>query len=125
MPALTADIVPVILCVDDEPIVRRTSARLLASLGYETLVAADGDEAVGLLSTHAGRIDAVLCDLAMPTRSGHEVVADLRLIRPDLRVLFVSGYSDTELSLTPGTSFLPKPYTRAELGARLRALIDG
>ncbi|MBN8611812.1 MAG: response regulator [Deltaproteobacteria bacterium] len=114
-----------ILVVDDEPIVRKTAVRLLARLGYETLVAADGDEALAIVSAHAGRIDAVLCDLAMPTRSGHEVVADLRRIRPDLRVLFVSGYSDTELQRTPGTDFLPKPHTRAELGARLRALIDG
>lgn len=113
-----------ILVVDDEPSVRRTAARILASLGYDTLVAGDGDEAAALVSAHTGPIDAVLCDVAMPARSGHEVAADLRRIRPGLRVLFVSGYSDTELARTPGTDFLSKPYTRAELGARLRALID-
>lgn len=114
-----------ILVVDDEPAVRRTAARVLGSLGYEVLVAAHGDEAVALARSHPKAIDAVLCDVAMPSQSGPEVVAALRQVRPALRVLFVSGYSDNEASVADAhTAFLAKPYTRADLAARLHGLLQ-
>ena len=114
-----------ILVVDDDAVVRRTAVRLLRSLGYDALVASGGQEAVALVTAYAGPIDAVVCDVAMPARSGIDVASDLRAIRPGLRVLFVSGYSDTDLGPpTTGTAFLGKPYTRADLAARLRELIE-
>jgi len=114
-----------ILVIDDDAVVRRTAVRLLRSLGYDVLVASGGEEAVALVSAYEGPIDAVLCDVAMPARSGLEVATDLRHIRPALRVLFVSGYSDTDLGPpTAGTAFLAKPYTRTDLAARLRQLIE-
>jgi hypothetical protein len=97
--------------VDDEPSVRRTAARILASLGYDTLVAGDGDEAAALVSAHTGPIDAVLCDVAMPARSGHKWP---RIQHPPRSPGALRQAARTRLA--GRQALLSKPYTRAELG---------
>ena len=101
---------------------RRTTARLLKSLGYDVLLAADGREALQIAKTHPGTIDILLCDVAMPERSGPEVAKDIQGVKPSIRVLFVSGYPEGEESVVSSAGFLQKPFSRAALGAKLAAL---
>jgi two-component system, cell cycle sensor histidine kinase and response regulator CckA len=107
------------LVVEDEPLVRATAIRLLKSLGYEVLSAQGAEEALEQSAAHQGRIDVLLCDVAMPGRNGPSVAAELKRNRPDLKVIFVSGYAETDGAFPPGSLFLQKPYTRAELVAKL------
>jgi CheY-like chemotaxis protein len=111
-----------VLLVDDDDSVRRTTLRLLKSLGYDAVGARDGDEAVRIARTHAGPLDIMLCDIAMPGRSGPEVARDVAQIRPDIRILFVSGYPEGGEDIVAASGFLQKPFTRAALGAKLAAL---
>lgn len=113
-----------VLVIDDEPLMRSATRRLLASLGLEAHTAANLDEASAVVRAHP--LAAVVCDIAMPSMMGPEVVSRLREIVPDLPVVFVSGYS--EIELTPAitrSTFLPKPYTREQLAECLRRLIAG
>ena len=111
-----------VLLVDDDDAVRATTLRLLKSLGYEAVGARDGDEAVRIARTHAAPLDIMLCDIAMPGRSGPEVARDVAQIRPDIRILFVSGYPEGGEDTVAASGFLQKPFTRAALGAKLAAL---
>lgn len=108
-----------ILIADDDKILRRLGAELLAEMGYETLVAEDGLKAVQALRGHEGRIDLVLMDMVMPEMNGLDALREMRKIRPDIPVVFMSGY-ETEI-LREGLreeridGFLQKPYGMAEL----------
>jgi len=110
------------LVVDDEDSVRSTTARLVKSLGYDVLVASSGRQALEVARSHEGPIDVLLCDVAMPERSGPEVASEILRIRPKMRVLFVSGYPQGGESVVSSAGFLQKPFTRAALGAQLAAL---
>lgn len=113
----------VVLVVDDEDLVRNTALRTLQSLGYEVLGAADAEQAFACSAQHAGQIDMLLCDIAMPGRGGPSIAAELCRRRPELKVLFVSGYPQgTDDELLPGAGYLQKPYRRAELAAKLDEL---
>jgi two-component system cell cycle sensor histidine kinase/response regulator CckA len=110
-----------VLVVDDDDIVRTTTSRIVESLGYEVLSAADAAQAVAQCSQYAGVIDVLLCDVAMPGRDGPSVARELQRLRPGLKIVFVSGYAarpdDAELE---GSAFLQKPYSRADLAAKLK-----
>lgn len=112
-----------VLLVDDEDAVRTTTARLLKSLGYDVLQAGSGREALEVARNHPGAIDVLLCDVAMPERSGPEVASEIQQIKPDIRVLFVSGYPDGGEGVVTAAGFLQKPFSRAALGAQLSALL--
>jgi len=109
-----------VLVIDDEDLVRATAVRLLRSLGYEVLAANGAAEALAVAASHAGRIDLLLCDVAMPGRSGPSVARELVGQRPELQVIFVSGYADLDEPTLAGAGFLHKPYVRTELAAKLR-----
>ena len=113
-----------ILLIEDEELVRATTKRLLERLGYQVLEASGADEALALAAAGTTTFDAVLCDVAMPGRSGPEVVAELRTSRPGLRVLFVSGYPEGEIGASEHAAFLTKPYSLADLADTLRALFE-
>ena len=112
-----------VLVLDDEELVRKTAARLVASLGYEVLTAANEAEALRCALEHDGPIDVLLCDVAMPGRDGPSVARELRAAQPLLKVIFVSGYADAgrHAELARET-FLQKPYSRDELVAKLAEL---
>ncbi len=116
-----------ILVIDDEELVRKTAERLLKSLGYHVLSAANGSEALERSRAHSGPIGFLLCDIALPGRDGPTIAADLLSERPNLKVLFTSGYTDLAQGgpAFTGVSFLQKPYTRAELAAKLIELEGG
>jgi CheY-like chemotaxis protein len=117
-----------ILLAEDEPQVRLPTVRSLTGLGYEVLVATNGAEALSLASAHHGKIDLLVTDVVMPGMRGNELAAELRRLRPDLRVLYISGYAEDsasiERALAEGDSFLPKPFTVPDLARRVRALLD-
>jgi PAS domain S-box-containing protein len=115
-----------LLVVDDEPSVRRSMARLLASLGYAVDTAADGSEALAALQ--AGARDLVLTDLSMPRMTGEELAHTIHEIAPHLPIVFMSGNLDSEplrAKIVAGElEFLQKPVALAELAACIRRVLD-
>jgi signal transduction histidine kinase/CheY-like chemotaxis protein len=112
-----------VLVVDDEDAVRRTTARLVKSLGYEVFDASNVAEAVERAAGHAGTIDMLLCDIAMPGEDGRDLAARLVELRPELKVLFMSGYSsDMQEMRLEGALFVQKPFSRDELAHKLAEL---
>ena len=118
-----------ILLVEDEDAVRALAQRILAAGGYEVLVAADAVEALELAGTHGGAIDLLLTDLVLPGLPGVELAERLTRRRPGIRVLGMSGYAGDEIeagSAAPGgLPVLAKPFTGAELLARVAVALDG
>jgi CheY-like chemotaxis protein len=116
-----------ILVVDDEDAVRTVTARMLQHSGYDALTAADGPSAVALLRRHGAAIDCVLLDMTMPHMGGAQTMRALHELRPDLRVLLMSGYSEAEalhdLGDQRSAGFLHKPFTPATLRAALHAIL--
>ncbi len=86
-----------ILLVEDEAAVRTIAGRILTELGYTVLEASSGAEALALSATHAGGIDLLVTDVVMPGLQGHQVAAELRADHPNLRVLYVSGFTDNPM----------------------------
>ena len=117
-----------VLVVEDEPALRELTTRVLTAAGYVVLQAGSGADAIALLERHAGDLDLVFTDVVMPGMNGRELAARLQTLRPGLRVLYTSGYTeDTILRhgvLDDASRFLSKPYTPAELRRRIRAALD-
>lgn len=108
-----------ILLVDDEKALRKLTLRILIEAGYRVLEASDGAEALRIAAGEVGEIDLVLTDVEMPTLGGRGLVAELSELSPQIRVLFMSGYTDNEILRrgirTTKTHFLQKPFTPAGL----------
>ena len=118
-----------ILVVEDEEILRELAGEVLSSLGYEVLTAEDGEAAMQILrSEAAGRIGLVVTDMMMPRMSGRELVVWIRENVGDLRVLFMSGYTDDEIirGAIEGAEvdYLQKPFTPKTLAAKIRRVLD-
>ncbi len=123
-----------VLLVEDDAMVRRHVEGLLAALGYRTLVAENGAEALAILG-RGERVDLIFTDMVMPGgMSGRDLAEAARRMRPDLKILFTSGYTNEMLkaggtasppSAEPAANFIAKPYRRRELAAKLRAVLDG
>ena len=116
-----------VLVVDDEPVVRSMMMRSLREAGYVVLEAEDGRTAVARAASHAGPIHAVVTDLAMPGMRGRELARILAQGRPEIRVLFVSGFAGEEVErlglLEAGRPFLSKPFDPELLLDRVRLLL--
>jgi PAS domain S-box-containing protein len=117
-----------ILIVDDEESLRTLLASALAQKGYRTATAATGLEAIGLLSDPAREIDAMLLDLNMPGATGVEVLRAMRICRPALPVMVLSGHLTTDASADFAQFgprvFIQKPYKLDDVARQLRALLD-
>lgn len=119
-----------ILLVEDEDAVRTFAARALQSRGYDVLEAEAGDIALEVVADFDGEIDLVVSDVVMPNMDGPTMIKHLRKIRPDIKVIFVSGYAEDafEKSLDPDQEFrfLPKPFSLKQLaGAVKEAMEEG
>ena len=117
-----------VLVVEDQEPVRRLTRKVLETHGYAVLAAADGPEALQLAERHPGAIHILVTDVVMPGMSGREVGRRLAAQRPDMRVLYLSGYADDSIVrhgvLEPGLAFLQKPFTPEILTRRVRELLD-
>jgi signal transduction histidine kinase len=117
-----------ILLVEDEAGVRRLSLTVLETQGYVVLQAASGDMALQVARSETGPIHLVVTDIVMPGMSGRELWDRLRVLRPDSRVLFMSGYTDDAIArhgvLEPGIAFLQKPFTPFSLAQKVREVLD-
>lgn len=119
-----------ILLVEDEVPVRSVTRQLLERNGYTVLEAADGPAALALIDGGSGgrHIDLLLTDVIMPGMSGRELAVELRARRPDLRVLYMSGYTDDAVvrhgMLEPGLAYLEKPFRPATLLRKVREVLQ-
>jgi PAS domain S-box-containing protein len=117
-----------LLLVEDEALILRVAKRFLAELGYTVLTAADGLEALDVVHRHAEPIHLLVSDLIMPRMSGRELATRVLALRPEIRVLFTSGYAADAISpdgvLGAGLNFLPKPYSPSSLAAAVRDVLD-
>ena len=108
---------------EDEATVRTLAQRSLEMRGFRVLVAADGAEALRLAADPATRIDLLVSDVVMPRMSGPELARQMRLARPTLPVVYISGYSDGALAqeaMATGGSFLQKPFDPDALERKVR-----
>jgi CheY-like chemotaxis protein len=116
-----------LLLVEDDPSLRTATARILRSLGYQVLEAADAQHALGLVAESSGPIDLLLTDVVMPGLSGPELAQQLRHDRPELPVLFVSGYTEhaqlQSVLEQPHTAVLAKPLAPLDLATTIRELL--
>jgi two-component system cell cycle sensor histidine kinase/response regulator CckA len=116
-----------VLVVDDEDAVRLVAREALAALGLKVFDAADGPAAIAFVRDHRGPLDLVLLDLTMPGLTGDETLRHLRQIRPDLRAIIMSGYSEGETMQRCASlgvaGYLPKPFDVAALTAKLQPLL--
>ncbi len=117
-----------ILLVEDEDMVRALAVRILEKQGYRVLTAADGDTARKLCRNVQGMVDLLLTDVIMPRMNGRDLFNTLKEMQPNLKVLFMSGYTDDVVArhgiLEVGTNFLPKPFTIREIARAVRRALD-
>jgi two-component system cell cycle sensor histidine kinase/response regulator CckA len=117
-----------ILLVEDQPEVRAVTRDAMARHGDTVLEAANGAEAVSILKNHVGEVRLLLTDVVMPGMSGRDLAEQLVAGRPDLRVLYTSGYTDDAIVhhgvLEAGMAFIQKPFTPHELLQKIRDLLD-
>jgi signal transduction histidine kinase len=112
-----------VLVVDDDSAVREVTAGILGDLGYRVIEAGSGGAALDLLD-HDEKIDVMLLDFAMPGMNGAEVAREVRARRPEVPILFVTGYADTTALDDAGEDgILRKPYVERELAAKLKAVL--
>jgi signal transduction histidine kinase/ActR/RegA family two-component response regulator len=117
-----------ILLVEDESSVRRLARKILESQGYNVLDAGSGEKALEIAHAHDGEIHLVATDVIMPGMNGRVLWDHVRPLRPEARVLFMSGYTDDAIArhgvLESDTAFLQKPFTSQELAAKVREVLD-
>ena len=116
-----------ILVVEDEPGVRELVRRVLERYGYRVLLAATPREAIALAERHAGAIHLLVSDVVLPEMSGRSVASQIVASRPEIRVIYMSGYTDNAIVhhgvLDPDTPFLQKPFTPEALARKVRAVL--
>src|SRR5207248_2782660 len=117
-----------ILIVEDESTILKLVETSLRSRGYNVLVASTAEAAESIASKHAGPIHLLLSDVVMPQTSGRDLADRIVEMRPEIRVLWMSGYTDDTIAhhgiLEPGLHFLQKPFTPASLGDKIREVLD-
>ncbi len=117
-----------ILLAEDDPMVRNLTVRILEQAGYTVLTAADGAEAVEVYRRRAQEVDLLILDMVMPRRSGYKAWQAIRKNRPDIPVLFTSGYSEnavhTNFILKQGLRLIQKPYLPDALLRAVRDILD-
>jgi PAS domain S-box-containing protein len=117
-----------ILLVEDEELLRNLAHVVLRNQGYSVLEAANGGEALAICQNHVGTIDLLVTDVIMPVLGGRELTDRVALLRPDIKVLYVSGYTDDAIvrnSISAeNVQFLHKPFTPDALAKKVRGILD-
>ncbi|WP_375143801.1 ATP-binding protein [Acuticoccus sp. MNP-M23] len=115
-----------LLLVEDEEAIRAIAARALSAKGYHVLSAASGVEAAEIFAEEGDSIDLLLTDVIMPELDGPSLVRQVRAVRPDLKVIFMSGYADgASVDDLGGAPFLPKPFTLKLLAEAVKRELTG
>ena len=118
-----------VLVVDDEEALREVAERIFTRNGYHVLTAAGGADALALIARHEGPIHLLVTDVVMPKMLGKELAERVRALRPDIEVLFMSGYAQPVLAaqgrLEPGVALVDKPFSEAALLAKAGRVLDG
>ncbi|MGA2721944.1 MAG: PAS domain S-box protein [Bryobacteraceae bacterium] len=117
-----------VLVVEDQPEVRRLTLAMLESRGYRLLEAANGSEALSLCEHYPEAIHLLITDVVMPGMTGRELAMRLVALRPSLKTLYTSGYTADAIVhegvLEPGVAYLPKPFSPAQLAAKVRDVLS-
>ena len=117
-----------VLLVEDEDSVRHMACEVLSRSGYKVLDASDGAEALSRCGRHRGPIHLVLADVLLPHMTSQEMVERLKRLRPGMKVLYISGYTEGAASrfgvAAAHTAFLPKPFTMQALVQKVRETLD-
>jgi CheY-like chemotaxis protein len=118
----------VVLVVEDEAALREVTRRMLARNGYQVLVASNGYQAINLATASTQRLDVLLTDVVMPGMQGKEVAERIHRLRPEVRVLYMSGYTHGLLGvqgvLEPGVHLIEKPFSETSLLAKLHVVLS-
>jgi len=118
-----------VLLVEDEDSVRELVRETLCSKGYTVMEAPDGVSGMKVAETYQGKIDILVTDVVMPGMSGRDLAQRISASRPDIRVLYLSGYTEDAIIhegvLDPGTAFLQKPFTLQALARKVRDVLTG
>ena len=134
LPKMAKDLPPergqeTILLVEDEPAILRMTTIMLERMGYQVVAARTPGEAIRLAQEHAGRIHLLMTDVIMPEMNGRVLAKNILSINPNLKRLFMSGYTANVIAhhgvLDKGVNFIQKPFSREELGAKVRKALDG
>jgi DNA-binding NtrC family response regulator len=126
----TVELKPVetILLAEDESGIRALMRKILQKQGYEVLEAEGGQEAIAIAASYPGHIHLLLTDVVMPGMNGGQLAAELKTQRPDLRVLYMSGYTGNDLAafepLPADAEFLQKPFSLAALLEKVRGVLS-
>jgi len=117
-----------VLIVEDEASILKLGKKILEGLSYNVLTAGTPAEALSLAQQHGGRIDLLITDVVMPEMNGRDLAERLKGHYPDLKVLFMSGYTANVIAhhgvLDEGVDFIPKPFSRQEMAAKVRQALD-
>ena len=117
-----------ILVVEDDPAIRMLIEEVLGDAGYSVIVAGSGKEAVRLAHEHQGTIHLLLTDMVLPNMGGKEIAGRVALVRPEIKVLFMSGYTGNEAgageSISAGAEFLHKPFAPDALCEKIRRMLS-
>jgi CheY-like chemotaxis protein len=118
-----------ILLVEDEESLRSVAKEYLTAQGYTVLDAANGVAALDVGQAHNGQIDILVTDVIMPKLGGSALVKHIHKVRPNLKVIYVSGYTEDTIGhhgvLNEGVNFVQKPYSLEGLAKRIREVLDG
>jgi len=117
-----------LLLVDDEDMIVDVGCGIIEKLGYKSLTATSGEEAIGVYKKNHDKIDLVIIDMIMPDMGGGETYDKLKEINPDFKVLLSSGYSingqATEILERGCNGFIQKPFNMADLSKKIREILD-
>jgi CheY-like chemotaxis protein len=117
-----------IMLVEDDQMSREVTIKILKRLGYTVLDAPGGDEALPLAESFKSQVDLLLTDVIMPGLNGHQLANKLKILHPEMAILFISGYTDDILSdhgvYGATLNFLVKPYTPQSLAGKIREVLE-
>ena len=117
-----------VLVVEDEKTILNLSKKILEKLGYIVLIANTPGQAMDIVEEHKGEIHLLIADVVMPDMNGRDLAGRLQSFHPELKVLFMSGYTANVIAhrgiLDDGVNFIPKPFSHRELAVKVREALD-
>ena len=117
-----------ILLVEDEKAILTMTSMMLERLGYTVLTASTPDQAISISQSYSSRIDLLMTDVVMPEMSGRNLAEKLLQLNPNLKCLYMSGYTANVIAhhgvLDKGVHFIHKPFSKQDLAAKLREVLD-